>query len=689
MSPNTPGTLSQEPTRTAKALALVSVLLAALTLLLLVISLSGLKTKPAWQKALPTSALSANQAGAALLKAGNLFEAEVRPRLIKAGLGSPADMANLLGGDSPSLSQRLTEKLWTLRAFPEAQAILLQGLLETERDPRYRQERFFGMYNALADVAQAILPESDALPPRQDNSKADSANPFAAFTVDPALKNKAAARPEPASEAERLAAIRKDQADQALRTALARRFLAILADDMQRAEEERLTRPEPQTDAEKLAYVEFVYPVWTRNDIYRDDAGRALATLYAQQDKPYFAPLAFAFLESGEGAPEARYRIIPLMVKKPGLPLAEYLAWSRFKSDLDGITRCLGTEPAYLGYLIGCCDDFGTLLQRHLKERGILLLGGKSGPGIAVEKTDAPSLEGHEGESGLYLLADMRHALENAPGEELRYDLSRAYPVFANSPLRHLENQPLLLPLDLKRPEDAALFAWYRDEAAGEGRLLLFAAEGSPEAVAGHLADLHLMWWPQSPEEQALSGNDKPDLSLMHIESGPFMLGVLPNIKGEAASRFLGPIRALWFLQQGAEQDQWYEARPEPALPRLSSRAATPAFLISRDIDEAFDLTTADRFVIELSRRLLQENPDPAMTRKQAFDSVKALDQELYDWGLEKPEHREEAILLFWRFQKDDAATEPLRGILAQQELSVRKRLHEARRALGIMEEKQ
>ena len=77
------------------------------------------------------------------------------------------------------------------------------------------------------------------------------------------------------------------------------------------------------------------------------------------------------------------------------------------------------------------------------------------------------------------------------------------------------------------------------------------------------------------------------------------------------------------------------------------------------------------------------------MTRKQAFDSVKALDQELYDWGLEKPEPREEAILLFWRFQKDDAATENLRGILAQQELSVRKRLHEARRALGIMEEKQ
>ena len=333
-----------------------------------------------------------------------------------------------------------------------------------------------------------------------------------------------------------------------------------------------------------------------------------------------------------------------------------------------------------MGYLIGCCDKLGDDLRAAMKKQGLMLMESGSGPGPVVRKADAPPAAPLPEQGSFFLLADISHALKEAPA----YDHKRAYPVLAGTLLRRLENQPLLLPLKAGDEGDEALLRWYADKGWQSGRVLLLSSKADPQTLAAHLATLQLMWWPQKEKD----GTTKEKMAYMRYQSGTFLTAMLPNIKDEGAQRFFGPITGLWFGVQEVEGDQWYSATPRPAPAALFK--GTPTLLIGTDVDKQLRTQYRLHEWVQLSRSLLAKYPAPARTPLQAATFVGEAEKELYQWGFKSVSERNLATEYLWRFRGEAAATEKLRAILSDDSIKhSTQKLRDARKAMGIAEPEQ
>ncbi len=687
---------ASDSSRSVFATAAVTVVAVAAALALAVfLSRSMPDTAPSWRSALPTPAMNAEQAQMALLRAELLHEEAVRPRLILAGFGSENDLGGSRYSSREAESANLTACLWTLRSFPQLYAKLLDGLLDAKLPPKERGERFYIMAGTLDALSGSFTDgRREYRGRRADSSYQDSSSLwFSYYNNAPDLKvsvpesddiyyreRQRSGDEEP--DADKKAALYKE------RLALANRLLPVVLGDMIREADAKIAREKEADSAANGTKKRRSYygrdQIWEEYCLFSESAPQALKAIWEKRADPSFLPLALEAMGSKEGATAARYNAIPLMAQKPGLPLAEYTFWGKYKNDLRSVSSCIGTSPTSFAYLIGCCDKLGEITRDMLKKQGTLLLSGGEGPGITL--TESSGIMPLPGEGGrLYLLADMSHALKDAPA----YDLKRACPIFAGMLFRYLENQPLVLPLDPDNAGDAALIQWYANKGWALGHTLLFSAKGSPASVARHWGSLHLLWWTKNRKDK----DTEPELAMLHPESGPFMLAILPFLKGPAAQRFMGPVSALWFGVADVDQTGWknrmFTAKPEqaPVVQPLGAADKLPALMVTQPIAAELGNLHYRRYKIELAKWLEKKYPDPAVKPADIFSFADSTSDQLNTWKITRSRDMTRAAELLWRFRGDPDAAQILRSVLSQDTVYVHSRLEEARRALGLPKE--
>lgn len=658
-SPKDPRSLRGKAALTALVIA------GALALFLLLPNLAAQKISP-WRGALPTAAMNATQAKTALMRAEYLHEAAVRPLLIKAGFYGPEDVST---EGKPHHSRTMANSLsyasmlWAFRDFSEVHDKLLDGLLDTGLPAPLRSQRFLILANTLSGVAEMLAKEKSGWISIGGYFPVNAANRMAYFNNNPLLESNNAV-PSP----EILEVYRQ-------KLALAREFLPFLLTDMVRemntvaAGSSKVSEEGKQTStAQKLLGDPTPFARY---------AGEALLAIWNKRHDTTFRPLAFELLKEPGARAAERYPAVRLLAEKPGMSRAEYLAWAPYSADLNNIKTCVGTEPRSFGYLIGCCDKLGDVLRADMKKQGLMLMESGTGLGIAVRKVDGPPALPAPEQGTFFLLADMSQALKNAPA----YDLNRVYPVLAGTPLRHLENPPLLLPLKAGDEGDEALLRWHAEKGWQQGRTLLLSSKAAPKALAAHLATLQLMWWPQKDKD----GAEKEQMAYMHYQNGAFMTAVLPYLKGEVAARFLGPVTGLWFGVQEVEGDQWYSAALQA--PAEQPLAGAPTLYITPEVNKQLGVQYRLRGWVELARYLLAKYPVPARTPLQATSFVGEAEKELYQWGFKSAAERKTATEYLWRFRGDAEATEKLRAILSDDAVKhSAQKLRDARSAMRIAE---
>ena len=631
----------------------------------------------AWRTALPQPGVTAEQAKTAMMRAQSLHEAAVRPKLIAAGFASARDAIE--DRHRRTESMELTSALWTMRALPEVHDALLATLLDASMPPHTRKNIFYGLGMFLSHAAFGM--EKTAPRGHHHASRADEWF----RTINAA----------PAAFAAKLS--EEEQQEYTARRTLAQKVLPVLFAGVSRDSnmQELLAAGDEKS----------------RNPYIRDltrAAQRAVRTLWLQRNDPAFFPLAKELMASSEGSLAERYNCLSLLAQKPGLPTSEYLLWNRDRNDLRSIRRCLGATPAAYAFFINDSGELGVRLRAAMKQQGTLVLDGWHGPGVTLTKTErfVPALP--KGES-LYLLVDMALAMKDAP----TYDLGRAHPIFAGTPLRHLGNQPLVLPLNPANASDAAVLEWYNDKGWQAGRILLFSATGSALDVARHWGSTHLLWW----HDDKRPNTEDAQLAYLHPESGHFMLGLLPQIRGKAASRFLGPVTGLWFGTSAVTDSGWaedkYEARPEPGvsplpvptsprtspiLARFSCAAttkqkpapyadATATVAIGASIHAKLNASWQYNYLVGMAQQLLQEHPGDA-TPMQAFSFSEKTLKQLREWDISRSRHTRSAISYLWQFRNDQKTVALLTGIFSKKDIPARSRMEQARQALSSPEKK-
>lgn len=686
-----------------------------------------------WETALPARGMDAVQAESAALRARYLHEAAVRPQLIRAGFLSPQELETKRGRYRSHReldlinSQALLDVLWAMRVFPELHKTFLGMLLDGESPLQERAQSFHIYGGFLAAQAHALAHDSRADFSRRDfdfsnGTAEDRKDWFEYYGNDPLVRAHSengrmyVPRKADPTEAAKAAAIYDGK------LALARRMLPVILASVQAEMAARNAKNDAQDKAEDD-------PDGNARNNYRDEMeylddisepiAAALNTMWEHRDDSSFLTRAGNIVASNEGTFLQRYEAVPLMVEKPGLSVAEYVFWQKYKQDLASVTGCVGTSPRHYGYILGCMGKLMPVVTGMLKAQGTFILGGQTGPGVAITRTEtftpARNLSG-----SLYLLADMQLAMKDAP----EYDFSRAVPIFRGTLFRHMVNQPLVMPLSPKNPKDAAILKWYQEKGWSEGRTLLFSAVGAPEEVARHWSTVHLLWWPDKKK----NADADPDLAYYHPVSGHFMSGILPELKGAGVSRFLGPITGLWFGRWNVDKTGWvaekYEARPEEAPRALAARhepprsalyewltdnkpenaekpadataaapkaarpgpVGPPTILLGREILNATGISYRYNYRVTLARHLDEKFHDAASSPMDVFSFTDNAVTMLNEWAINHKDQVDPAAEYLWRFRNDPVVEKRVREILAQEELSPYERLRKVRRALGLPE---
>ncbi|MDL2210736.1 hypothetical protein LJC26_08035 [Desulfovibrio sp. OttesenSCG-928-O18] len=686
----------------------------------------------AWQQALPTRHMNTEEAEAALVRAKFLHESQVRPQLILAGFISDDDVQRAKNRYSSYDSEQaksasLTVALWTMRALPELREAMLRDLLDTTRSPENRVADFYTYAAILDNAAANLVTQKDS---RRDDFRAyrsdrypnggEIAGWFAYFANDPRLNLRPADdRRYRARESRVQEKTADDKALYELNLALARRTLPMVLENVRREmrAQDDIARKETEESKNGKPRSRAAYEGSSREH-YLDELSRAaneaLFAMGKQRGDSAFPALADSVMNAEEGTFIERCAAVSLIAKKPGLPAAEYVFWGKYKDDLNSITRCVGTDPKHYAFLIGCCDELGVATKKMMKARGSFMLGSHDGPGMSMTRTGTFRPEQNLVGS-LYLLADMDSALKDAPD----YDLARAYPIFRGMLFRHMERQPLVLPLNAKSESDRKVIDWYAVEGWKTGRVLLFSATGSPADIARQWGSVHLLWWPdkkKGPEAE-------PDLAYLHPESGHFMLSMVPNLKGKDVSRFFGTITGLWFGRQTVDDAGWveekYEARPlaAPTLPARTEPIRSPLWnwfkgtpasdekpvyseaaatiVLDKNLRKATAETFGHNYRITLARKLEASLPAPsasvkndAVTPKDLVAFVNSTLQDLKKWELEGDTSLAQGVEYLWRFRNDPEAVTLIRDILAEKRLRPFERMRKVRRALGLPEQK-
>ena len=677
----------------------------------LAVFLSEKKTD--WQNSLPSVGMSADQAKSALLRAKYMHEASIRPQLIRAGIVHAGDLGNNFPGHShdedAASSDSIIKALWTMRSFPELHEPLLALLLD-ESIPSINRVKSFYMYGGfLATMADALAGKDSNYWPfkysTQSRISSEDSGWFASFRTP--FLSKGAVKDQHNGEDTKLCATFAE------RFALAKEFLPLILAGIQKdaAFQEKCSAQEENEEDQTEQPCSCKNETADYLDNIRSSASEAMQCILEERGNPGFLSLVKELLSSEEGSLQNRYGAVPLAAEKPGLPPSEYIFWQQYHQNFISTASCVGTSPRAYAYLLGCMGDFMEAAAKELKTHGSFVLGGQEGPGIIMERVD--TLAPARNVSGnLYLLADMAPAMKNAP----EYDLSRAVPIFTGSLFRHLENQPLVLPLTPRNPKDAAVIKWYAEEGWKLDRTVLFSAIGSPADVARHWGSVHLLWWSNEEKEA------DPSLALLHPVSGHFMAGFLSHLRGKGVTRVLGPVTGLWFGRQNVDETGWldekYAARPEnmpapypvqhaplrsPLFDRLRKDAApdmeavrippaytenAAAIILSQDVILPLSENYRHNYSVTLARKIAGKFPTDEQPPLEIFSFVENTKKMLGEWKLSTIGEVDFATELLWQFREDTARKNLILDILSNTEQSPHDRIHEVRRALALPEAK-
>ena len=653
---------------------------------------------PGWEAALPTATMSEEQVDVALLRSAYLHEATVRPLLIRAGIVSAKDIASHGNKQDKGFSSKaVANALWSMRPFPEVHERALAALLDASVAPEKRVMTFYMVGNFLSATAEGIVGNGGKrrFSPRDFRQGEDLQKPqwFAQF-------HSASGTTDPEKA---LPADKKGRASFAEKYTLAKRVLPLIQADIQKElalTDETRTEESGQAAQKSLSreQKDDAHALMSFLKHARAPVHNAVRVMLRERDNPGFFTLAQEVLASEDADLISRYLAVPLIAEKPGLQAGEYLFWQRNMRDANGITFRAGGSPVAFVHQVRGSKPFLAALTEELTIRGTVTLGGQTGPGVLmdpVKKLVPPyALSGN-----LYLLADTGKALKEAP----EYALGRALPVFQGRLLRHMKNQPLILPLNPGNPKDAAVIAWYAQKGWKQGHTLLFSAVGTPMEVAQHWGTLHLVWWPETQTP-----------AYLRPANGHFMAALLPHLKGKAATRFLGPITGLWFGRQTADKNGWvdelYAARPEVMPAPLSARRtvvrsalverlqngqaaiaslATPIYTeetatlaLHQDLWKALEKAFSHNNRVILARKLAEKDADNTLEPLHVCNFVNSTIPMLHNWDFSKARDVIFATKLLWQHRNNAAATVCIQDILANKNLHPKERLQAVRRML-------
>ena len=361
-------------------------LLRALSLLsLLCLPLPATAAPEPWRLELNAAAGDAAHYRAAVSRAKALFEAEARPALIRAGLGTTEDFlrerdAYGVPRDAvPNDTGKISEILWAFYPFPQVQRQLYDGLLETGLSPGARLERFGGTAECLLACLQSL--ETGR---RDAYETLDRLPEVLAFWQSGGFENARGRAPD---------------ADYTAKRAFAESWLPLLlrafgedAPTGHLAAMEKLGLPawRPwRTDASGREK-----PAWSVSDDQENlSFVDALLLLWEKRNDAALSRRAREIMEDQSLTPNLRWEITQLALRFPGRDREEY---ARILPDMPGIESMSGcwehfSRSAYYGLSFGGCE--GPVFEKERAERRSaprIPLQGQTGPGLKVVMLQNP-----------------------------------------------------------------------------------------------------------------------------------------------------------------------------------------------------------------------------------------------------------------------------------------------------------
>lgn len=503
----------------------------------------------------PWTAVDAAHSRAAAARAKALFEAETRPALIRAGLGTveeflrESDAYGLARNAVPNDTGKISEILWAFYPFPQVQRLLYDGLLETELSPGARLERFGGTVESLLACLQSL--ETGR---RVVDENPDRLPDALAFWQSGGVKNVRGRAPD---------------ADYPAKLAFAQFWLPFLlrafAEDAPTAHlaaMEKLGLPAWRPWRAQASGRE--KPAWRLSDDEENVSFvDALLLLWEKRDNAILLQRARGIMEDRSMYPDLRWKTAQMALRFPGRPVEEY---ARILPRMPGIEAMNGcwvrfSRSARYGLSFGGCE--GPVFAEEQAEREAaprIAVDGQSGPGLKIVMLQhPPDLSSAE---PLYLLFENITA---AP-DFFRLDNANSYPVLTRGVFYYLASGPRLCPLERGRAEHERLLAWFWSEGAASGQCSLIASRHPLEDILANLESWNLMLWEEKKND--------PRLALTLADGGDFLHVLLPRLRGQAAGLLFGRLDALWSARAAREGNQLFEARPEAGLPEPEGGSA-------------------------------------------------------------------------------------------------------------------
>lgn len=569
----------------------------------------------------PEAAVNAATFEAEQTRKERMFAAEVRPKLFEAGFGSLEELADesrdsyydedyddrdMERGTGP-----LSRMLWRYAAFPDIQAKLLAGLTQSSLTREVRIARFKAQHRLLCVCLEALRQEKAN---RSAYYSESSESRQLVFWRDARLLYNDDSRiweEIPAAE----------QALREKKFAFARStlpiFLAMYEED---APAEHLASmaaagmpaftpwEERQSGSEQ--------PAWRLQDVteIREIAPEAMLALWNKRDDKTFRSFAGKLLASGAGTPDMRLKALALASHYPGKSQAEYFAGLTLEESAQSANSCWVSKRRQFAYglTFGGCGE--TPFEEYVAK---LRLGPRittedgTGPGIRVTVLDQPVFRST---SPKYLLVYTQKSLP----EKLRPALESAINALAGTPLEYMRDGPRIVALNPQNPTHKALLDWYTQKGAAEGRGVLFASSRPAAGISAQTVRMHMTLWERN------AGAVDQVCSLPY--SGSFFKVLLPELRGKAASHFMGALDTLWFYHPSIEGGVWYEAKAEKPLPALTPAEQAGALTLSKDCLKKTDVAYRADWFIWKTRTFLQDYPNPKLTPQQGFDLVREAD---------------------------------------------------------------
>lgn len=590
-------------------------LLRALSLLsLLCLPLPATAAPEPWRLELNAAAGDAAHYRAAVSRAKALFEAEARPALIRAGLGTTEeflrerDAYGVPRDAVPNDTGKISEILWAFYPFPQVQRQLYDGLLETGLSPGARLERFGGTAECLLACLQSL--ETGR---RDAYETLDRLPEVLAFWQSGGFENARGRAPD---------------ADYTAKRAFAESWLPLLlrafgedAPTGHLAAMEKLGLPawRPwRTDASGREK-----PAWSVSDDQENlSFVDALLLLWEKRNDAALSRRAREIMEDQSLTPNLRWEITQLALRFPGRDREEY---ARILPDMPGIESMSGcwahfSRSAYYGLSFGGCE--GPVFEKERAERRSaprIPLQGQTGPGLKVVMLQSPPDLSAAGP--LYLLFESSRA---AP-DFFRLDNANSRPVLTRGAFYYLASGPRLCPLEAGSAEHEKLLAWFWREGAAGGQCCLLASRHPLEKIRADLESWNLTLW----EEKV---ND-PRLVLTLADGGDFLHVLLPRLKGRAAGLLFGHLDALWSAKAARDGNQLFEARPEAALPEPGAETgpgkARPVLVLQGEALSALGAAHAEEKLIRRVIDWQKRYPRNGFTRAEGAAFLERLSAEI------------------------------------------------------------